>query len=338
MLCAPLSRRLLQSSFCVYDMSSFERYTLWNYMLAEQCLLTGSNQGVVLLTVTPRILAAALDEAKEGWRSPEEAEADFVAAVAFVYKEHVLRRPEKLRALKSPDKRDVPLSVGFLALSVLAAYRMHTDDERTGRAYYARLTEMVGCELVGTFPAGFDPVAFVELWDELAQWLETQYGRRLAIPVAGGVQKFVAYPLAHVPLRRVDIDRLPHFFDSYGYEPGMRAPLDSLAYDLYKRAGPWRHLTKAGQRALEDPGRRPFVIRQVAHELENWDGCRIDSSGTRIATIELRMDIRRRRAQLSLLARRPEGFPEVIESGELVFLSSQEGWYEPVLLGPDDGA
>ncbi len=307
-------------------------------MLAEQCLLTGSNQGAVLLTVTPRILAAALDEAKEGLQSPEEAEADFVTAVTFVYKEHVLRRPERLRALKSSDKTEVPLSVGFLALSVLAAYRMRTDGERTGRAYYARLGEMVGCGLVGNFPLGFDPDAFVELWDELAQWLETQYGRRLVLPVAGGVQKFVAYPLAHVPLRRVDIDRLPQFFDSYGYEPGMRAPLDSLAYDLYKGAGPWRHLTRVGQRALEDPGRRPFVIRQVAHELEHWDGCRTDSYGTRIATIALWMDIRRRRVQLSLLARRPQGFPEEIENEDLVFVSSQEGWYEPILLGPDDGA
>jgi len=50
------------------------------------------------------------------------------------------------------------------------------------------------------------------------------------------------------------------------------------------------------------------------------------------------MDIRRRRAQLHLLARRPSGFPELIEDGELVFESSQDGWYEPVPLGREDGS
>jgi hypothetical protein len=318
-------------------MGSEDRYVLWNYMLAEHCLLADSCAGTVLLTVAPRTLAVALEEAGEGVRSPDEAEADFIAAVAAVYRERVLGSSQKLRSLKSTSTGDVPFGVGFLALSVLAAFHMRTDEERTGRAFYPRLAEMLGCDLVRSYPAGFDGDAFLELWDELATWLKERFNRELAAPDAVGVRKYVANPLAHVPLREVDIERLPQFFDAYGYEPGARAPLDRLAYDLCEASGPWRHLTESGQTALEDPHRRPFVVRQVANELEAWDGCRTDPSGARTATIEVWMDIRRRRAQLHLLARRPPGFPDVIEDGEFAFASSQEGWYEPIPFGRDDG-
>ena len=318
-------------------MTSESRYILWNYMLAEHCLLADSWEGTVLLTIAPRTLVAALEEAGEGVLSADEAEADFIAAVAGMYRVRVLERSKRLRALKSTSTNDVPFGIGFLALSVLAAFHMRTDDEHTGRAFYPRLATMLGCELVRAYPAGFDGDAFLELWDELAAWLKAMYGRELAAPDAVGVRRYVAYPFAHVPLREVDIERLPQFFDACGYEPRARAPLHRLAYDLYEASGPWHHFTELGQGALKDRHRRPFVIRQVAHELEHWDGCPTDSSGARTATIEVWMDIRRRRAQLHLLARRPAGFPEVIEDGELVFASSQEGWYEPVPLGRDDG-
>lgn len=306
-------------------------------MLAEHCLLADSCEGTVLLTVTPRTLVTALQEAGEAGCSPGEAEADLTAAVAAVYRERVLKSPQKLWALKSTSSSDVPFAIGFLALSVLAAFHMRTDDERTGRAFYPRLAEMLGCDLVRSQPAGFDGDAFLALWDELGTWLQEHYGRELAAPDAQGVRRYVAYPFAHVPLRQVDIERLPQFFDAYGYEPGARAPLSQLAYDLYEASGPWRYLTESGRHALSDRHRRPFVIRQVAHELDRWDGCRVDSYGARTATIELWMDIRRRRARLHLLARRPSGFPELIEDGELVFASSQEGWYEPVPVGREDG-
>jgi len=119
--------------------SDEERYVLWNYMLAEQCLLSDSCDGVVQLTITPRILARALDEANEGGHAPEDAEADFTAAVASVYTSKVLASPTKLRALRSSDPNDVPYATSFLALSVLAAFHMRTDDEHTGRAFYPSL-------------------------------------------------------------------------------------------------------------------------------------------------------------------------------------------------------
>ena len=144
-------------------------------------------------------------------------------------------------------------------------------------------------------------------------------------------QRYLAYPLAHVPLREVDIQRLPQFFAAYGYDPGVRPSRERLAFDLVERGGPWHYLTKPGKKALQDPRRRPFVVRQVAHELEHWDGSRTDSAGNRIASVELWMDIKKRRPELHLLARRPSGFPETLRSGEYVFEASTRDGMKPFL-------
>ena len=165
----------------------------------------------------------------------------------------------------------------------------------------------------------------------------TRRGRRLAKPDPATTKPYIAVPFAHVPLRQIDIGRTPQFFDSFGYQPGSRVPIERLAYDLVDGRGPWSGFTETGRRALRDPHRRALAVRQVAQELERWDGCRIDPSGRPTASIGVWMDIRRRRAQLHLLARRPAGFPEQIGNGEIIFEASEEGWYEPVALGTADG-
>ena len=322
-------------------MTKEQEYERWNRIVANACLLSDSSDGVVQLTITPETLARAYEEAGLGVLTPEEAEARFIASVSAVYASRILQGRQKLLtlALGSPNEHDVPYATGFLALTVLAAFHMHTDGDYTAAAYYPRLADMLGCGLVGAYPAGFDRDDYVVLWVLLNGWLERHLGRRLAMPDAiGSTRRYLAYPLAHVPLREVDIQRLPQFFAACGYHPGMRPSQERLAFDLVERGGPWPYLTKPGKKALQDPRRRPFVVRQAAHELEHWDGSRTDSAGIRIASIELWMDIKRRRPELHLLARRPTGFPERLRSGEYVFEASHEGWYEAVPLGRNDGA
>ena len=317
--------------------SDHESYVLWNYMLDEQFLTADTPDGVVQLPITPHTLAKAVRETTGQVRTPEEAEESLAEAVSAVYASRVLRSPRKLLALTSTDPNDVPFATGFLALSVLAAYHMERDDERSALAFYPRLAKMLGCTLSGTYPDGFAGDAFLKLWNELDRWLMNRRGRRLAKPDPKATKPYIAVPFAHVPLRQIDIGRTPQFFDAFGYEPGSRVPIERLAYDLVDGRGPWSGFTETGRRALRDPHRRALAVRQVAQELDRWDGCRIDSSGRRTATIEVWMDIRRRRAQLHLLARRPAGFPEQIGHGEITFEASDVGWYEPVALRPADG-
>ena len=314
-----------------------DAYVLWNYRLEDQFLLADSYDGAVQLAITPHTLARAISATDGGEWSPAKAEKSFIDAVAAIYPSTVLKSPKKLRALMSVDAEEVPFATGFLALSVLAAFHMHTDDDHSALAFYPRLAEMLRCGLAGTYPEGFEGEAFLELWAELDRWLELRHGRRLAQPDPHAFRRYIAQPFAHVPLREVDIERLPQFFEAHGYEPGDRELTERLSYDLVHGKGTWRGLTETGQKALQDSHRRAFVVRQVAQELERWDGFRTDTTGRRIASIEVWMDIRRRRAELHLLARRPEGFPDELSNGETVFVSSQGGWYEPIPLSVHDG-
>ena len=319
-------------------MTKEEEYDIWNRLLANTCLFSDSFDGVVQLTITPETLARACEETEWGPFTPEEAEARFIASVSAVYASRILRRGRGLLALRSHSKQDVPYEIGFLALTVLAAFHMHTDGDYTAGAYYPRLAHMLGRRLINGYPEGFDRDDYIVLWIMLDGWIRTNFGRSLAMPDAeASSRRYLAYPLAHVPLREVDIKRLPHFFDAHGYEPGMRLSQERLASDLVDGAGPWRYLTEPGRRALLDKRRRPFVVRQVAQELEHWDGARTDAGGNRIASIELWMDIRRQRPELQLLARRPTGFPDTLRSGEYVFEAGHEGWYGAVPLSQADG-
>ena len=307
-------------------MTKEQEYERWNRRLANGLLLADSSDGVVQLAITPEALARACEDAEHGPMSAEDAEAQFISSVSAIYAARIVRERQSLLALRFPERRDVHFATGFLAMTVLAAYHMHTDDEHTATAYYPRLAEMLGCGLVGSYPTGFDRDDYRTLWYLLNEWLQRHFGRRLALPDSiGGTRRYLAYPLAHVPLRKVDIERLPQFFAAAGYEPGMRPSQERLAFDLVERGGPRRYLTKPGQNALQDVRRRPFVVRQVAQELEHWDGGRTDSAGNRIASVELWMDIRRRRAELHLLARRPTRVPTDVAQRRLCVRGKPRG-------------
>ena len=185
-----------------------ESYVIWNYMLDEQFLTADTPDGVVQLPITPHTLAKAVRETTGEVRTPKEAEESLAEAVSAVYASRVLRSPRKLLALTSTDPNDVPFATGFLALSVLAAYHMEKDDERSALAFYPRLAKMLGCPLSGTYPDGFAGDAFLKLWNELDHWLITRRGRRLAKPDPETTKPYIAVPFAHVPLRQVDRVRL----------------------------------------------------------------------------------------------------------------------------------
>lgn len=312
-------------------------YLAWNRAIAKHCLFDADADGVLYLTITPTILAAALSEVHPGRLLPEDAEAAFAGAIAAVYRSRVLNDRQHLRLLRRCGAQGLPECVGFLAASVLAAYRMRSDEETAASAYYARLAEILECDLVAGHPRGFDPIEFEALWRFLEAWLRAEKGRRLALPPAdAGVRRFVALPLTHVPLRRVDIERLPDFFAWAGYEPGVRIPRDGLDQDLASWSLGRSPFTNAGMAALADE-RRDAVLAQVAHELESWDGSQTDSLGRRSGRVEILLDVVQRRPELFYLPRRPAGFPQVFDDGMHAFEASDDGWYDPVALGADDG-
>jgi hypothetical protein len=314
-----------------------DTYRLWNRAVAQHCLLDDDGTDALYLTVTPAILAAAFSGARPGHLRPEDAEAAFVRSVSAVYHDRVLGHRERLRVLRRCGPDGLPDCIAFLAASVLAAYEMRSDEEMAGTAYYKRLSDLLRCELAGGHPRGFDPVEFEALWRFLEAWLRTEKGRQLVLPGAEvGLRRYVALPLMHVPLRRVDIERLPEFFWWAGYEPRARILRSVLDQDLAGWCSGAGRFTDPGMAALADE-RRVAVLAQVAHELESWDGEQRDSRGCRGARVEILLDFVKRRPELSYLPRRPIVFPAVFDDGVRRLEAAEDGWYEPLPLRSEDG-
>jgi hypothetical protein len=292
---------------------------------------------LVYLTITPRILSAALSDVRPGRLLPEDAEAFFVKSVAAVYRRRVLEDRQRLQILRRCGSDALPDCVAFLAASVLAAYEMRTDEETAATAYYSRLAKLLRTDLSGGHPRGFDPDQFEALWRFLDTWLRDEKGRRLALPGPDvGLRRFVALPLMHVPLRRVDIERLPEFFAWAGYKPGARIPRTQLDEDLVSWIRGRTPFTNAGMATLSDE-RRAGVLAQISHELESWDGAHTDSLGRHSGRVEILLDIVQRRPELFYLARRPAAFPAVFNDGVHILEASDEGWYDPIQLSSQDG-
>ena len=83
--------------------------------------------------------------------------------------------------------------------------------------------------------------------------------------------------------------------------------------------------------------RRLAVLAQISHELECWDGSHTDSLGIHTASVEVFLEWERRMPKLSYLPRRPAAFPETFDDGVHFFESGQDGWYETLPIGVEDG-
>lgn len=316
-------------------LSASEKYALWNRAIAEYFLVNNSNEQEIYLAISPKSLAAAFAKVQTAPLLPEQAEQDFIDVVSFAYHHKVLSYSAGLRVLHGVDKNTLPKCIAFLALCVLAAYRMHSDEKITAKAYYPRLAELLKCKMIGAYPEGFDTKEFEQLWKLLNKWLCEKKSVVLAMPEANtGAKKYIAFPLNHVPLRQVDIEKLPEFFVWAGYTPRQIVSTNKLEADISRWGNCYFTLT--GRQALADK-RIKAVIAQVNNELELWDGAVNDSYGRRSATVEVLLDIIRRQAQFSFLARCPDSFPSFFDCGELHLESSGEGWYNPIALVEKNG-
>ncbi|MEH2081523.1 MAG: hypothetical protein V7K89_16425 [Nostoc sp.] len=233
-------------------LSLSQKYTLWNRAIAEYFFSNNSNEQEIYLTISPKSLAAAFAKIQVIQLSPEEAEQDFVDVVSSVYRHRVLSYSAGFSVLHGDDENGFPKYIAFLALCVLAAYRMHSDEEVSTGAYYPRLAELLGCKIVRGFPKGFHTDEFEKLWKLLNKWLKQKKSLLLAMPEANTAKKiYIAFPLTHVPLRQVDIEKLPNFFAWAGYTPGQIAPINKLEVDISRWGSCYFTLT----------GKKPLLIR-----------------------------------------------------------------------------
>jgi hypothetical protein len=309
-------------------------YTYWNRLLALR-FVENAAQSQIHLAISPRALASIMSEDRGERISPDRAETDFVAAVSEAYAKHVLGFPARLKVFRRYSSDGSPLCIAMLALSVLAAHKMHSDEISSSAAYYIRLAELLNVPRdASDRPKDFRTLEFESLWTFFAAWVSKRTRSSLALPDSDDQRRFIAYPLAHVPLRQLDLEKLPEFFDWAGYSPEKRVTSARIADDLQRWQQSYDRLSQAGNTALRDE-RSTAVLAQVTSELRAWDGTVTTTQGTRSVQAEILLDAVMRRLGLFLLVPRREGFPPVFRTAQ-VELNATDSWYEPVELGPDE--
>lgn len=311
-------------------------YLYWNRILAAR-FINSPPQSTIHLATSPRLLAAVLSENKGEKVQPPDAEARFVEAVREAYDASIANSRSGLRILRRRERASsLPLCVGFLALSVLAAHKMHSDGDNSSSAYYVRLNDLLAAQAGSNdLPKGFATLEFEALWNFLAAWLTANTSVSLALPAAGAQKRYIGYPLAHVPLRQLDLEKLSAFFSWADYSPGSSVSPERIEDDFRHWANSYGMLSQAGREALKD-SRAPAVLAQIRSELRLWDGSVLEAHGVQSVQVEVLLENIRRRSRICLLAPRHEGYPEVFRSGEVEIAGTQD-WYDPVELTPTDG-
>jgi hypothetical protein len=299
-----------------------DNYIEWNRAIAEYYFPETSDRNDVYLTITPRILGAAISKYRGESILPNEAEKDFIKTVSEVYRTQVKYDGLQLTFRKTSGHNDNwPKCIGFLALSVLAAYQMHSDENFGANAYYKRLADLLGCKLDKNLPEGFSLSQFEDLW----RFFQSK-SRIASFEPESSSKRYISYPLSHAPLRQIDIEKLPEFFAMAGYEPESRVSHDKINTDLDRWSKLDYTFSIPGKAVLND-NRRKIAITEIAQELVFWDGSVREASGRRSTNVEVLLDFKNRRPQLYYLPRQPFEFPAIFDDGVRHFESSEEGWY-----------
>src|SRR5207248_7770281 len=134
----------------------------------------------------------------------------------------------------------------------------------------------------------------------------------------------------------LDIEKLPDFFESAGLEPGSKVEREVLSEAFQRWASGRGLVSRSGLQAIADE-RRSAVESQLVMELASWDGSATDRFGLRTAAVHVLLDFPRRQPSLFYLARRPPSFPATFDDGNHFFQSGEQGWYEPVPIGAEEG-
>ncbi len=322
------------------------RYMAWNQALSDYFFNAHHAGRPVYLQVDVETLT---ELAPVMHVDPESAEADFVDTVRsqlYTVDWSPFRRVENWMGTwqRSPQRPDQPPPcLALLGLCVLAASRMHRDNEHASHNYYARLSDLLGLRQ-STQPRDFADVV-TPFWSQLNDWLDSDNGGRLGIATAAATGRLIniGYPISQCLLRDVDRDRLPDFFVFARINPGSEVDPEDLVGLLLQwcrsstcsLSSQARHLMERGTSDI-----RLQIARIVVGEVRVWRGETRESAGRRIAPIVVRLDSPKwgYQFEIELYSRRPRDFPSGTFQSRFGPVDlrpiddTDSEWYEPIPL------
>ena len=227
-------------------------------------------------------------------------------------------------------------AIPFLALTVLAAERMGSEEQIAVHNYYVPLRHLLNPldEEEG------DPGTFTEyitgLWEDLERWANDDLdGTRGRLVVRDpGYFPYVGLAFQHSLVRSSDLRQLDAFFRRIGLEPGEeveRAELRrALAAWTAGRTEPWAIRL---HRVSTQADLAEYCEALLGREADRWDGRPHDPrTGRPIGRIRLGLSSLRR-PSLGLFVQWDERLADSVEvvlpHGIGTTLTRSDGWYEP---------
>lgn len=275
------------------------RYAHWQTALAGRFL--AERDGPVVLFVDDAELAQVVSDVADPGADlaravlemrPTDPDADFFVKVA-----------RACRLWKRGDRTQPPPVLPVLALSVLAATRMHSDGHALSTNYYLRLAEAL---TPNATPGQLDELRsemrgqsfldVVEMWSTLHDWIVAQNGRVGASTIRTDENRLtrVGYPLSQALLKRHDRAELTRFFQAMRIKklgvPDEEEILRGL--DMWTR--PDRNqLSGTFMEALRSEKLRPLLGSLVQAYAAAWDGLVLAVDGRRRLALRLGLDLER---------------------------------------------
>jgi hypothetical protein len=317
----------------------------WNQVLADVLLPMGVNPG------QPVRLACDDDAIVQAARALGIARTEAVAALVRTLKDAGLVDDENgvaHLAVGDAACAEPPAFLIGLALLVLAASRMASDERGSMAAYYQRLGgDLLGIRLRDSHPQVAGIRELVARFDHLAAWMAgPQKGLRGVLDLPADVHPpIVGVPINQTLLRAGDRAALGAFFHRAGR-------LLDAGWDPVHQLRCWggRHgLTVPVAQLLEHPKLHAALAGALRVAYRSWDGSMLDENGRRILRSQLSLHVTPGHVVLGICVPALDGpvdawdpyghsitlFPEQVEHAPLQWLDEARRNGVVLLTSPD---
>lgn len=272
-----------------------DRYLRWQNAFAEAFLADQS--GALVFFVDDEELRHIAPDLDDPAADLALAVRDTSSSTPGAYFSRVDRQH---RLWKLGNRSTPPPTLPVLALTVLAATRMHSDQHALSTNYYWRLAESIHPEAgqmqlieLRDEVAGPAFQDIVDMWRSLDEWVTSQCGRVGTSTIRTHERLTrVGYPQSQALLTRADRAQLTSFFTAFNLSqtrlPDHRTLLQAL--DVWTTRTQNR-LSETFMAGLRDENMRGLIAVVVLAFASAWDGFVITREGRRRIGIRLGIDL-----------------------------------------------
>ena len=240
-------------------------YERWNQAIISYCFADCDKDEIVFLNTTREVL---LEIASQFDFDCEDVEGSLAQAV----RSKVISGDRV--NLWGVDPTKFPSQVAFLALTVLAASRMESDEtENISRTnYYIRLNELLFGKSEKGKPQGLNYSEFEGLWALLQEWARERHDVELHLTVGPSNRKYAWYPISQCLLNKHDQRAIYRFFQDAGLKPDSHITNNHLLSKLRSWVSSTTFSARIRQLLYDDTPYSKLILSQIRALLRNWDG------------------------------------------------------------------